>query len=63
MSESELVTIPHEATPRELITMIEQIEKGDSIAIFNARKALYIYIDNKYLIGQIKDWLLRGEAK
>lgn len=46
-----------EATKHELVTMLSQIEKNDNIAIFNAQKALYIYVDQDELTNQIVEFL------
>ena len=49
--------IPREPSKRELETMLQQIDAEDSIAVFNARKSLYIYIDKYCLIDTIKQYL------
>lgn len=49
--------IPKQATKREIETMLSQIENNDSIAIFNARKALYIYVDESSVIDEMVQFL------
>lgn len=46
-----------EVTKKEIITMLSQIEKKDNIAIFNAQKAVYIYVDEDELTNQIIEFL------
>lgn len=43
--------------------MLSQIEKNDNIAIFNAQKALYIYVDDQDLIGDIVSFLRYKKKK
>ena len=49
---------------RELEIMLEQIDSKDYIAVFNAKKALYIYVDDsflgKMLLKLITFWLKRN---
>ena len=45
------------ATKKELETMLLQIEKGDTISIFNAQKALYIQVDSQKLLDVIEKFL------
>ena len=52
-----------EATKQELVTMLSQIEKNDNIAIFNAQKALYVYVDNEKLVNEIIDFLVEKLGK
>lgn len=40
-------------TKKELETMLEQIEKGDPISVFNAKKALYIQVEGT-IVDMIK---------
>jgi len=46
-----------EANKHEIGTMLSQIEKNDNIAIFNAQKACFVYVDSQELIDKITEWL------
>lgn len=50
----------HVITEQKLETMLKQIEEDDHIAIFNAKKSCFIYVDSKSFENVIKKYL---EAK
>ena len=49
--------VPREASKAELSTMLSQIDNEKSIAIFNAQKACYVYIDSTKVTEYIKTYL------